>query len=424
LALSIAAVGVVMLALVVTLAIFTASEKRPPAAPETLEQDYREAREAFGATGPTPATGPNVSSLPADASPADQAAIDATLRRLGAAYAAGQRAQVIPLVDIDYAVRLLDALGAFGDLPPSDRKPFIFGFRTELNKSGLGSLRGWVRQRVYRHKPLTPDEVVAYVRVGDAVGESDEMCWWFHKSATDGNWRVYDFQDLLKGDRWSERVLDIMRNGASSDTNVAAGRKLTEAIALRAKGDYQGVIKLLSQLEGQPIAPTVERARLIALADAQIETGDPAAALRGADRLAKIRAAMPTTAVLRSRAHYAAGSYAKANDAADDAIAIIGVSPYCFGLKGRALEKLGRRDEALAAFAAALDADPDSEANLADFTRLLPPERKSEAAARFAKSSRTPRLLRAARDQLKDSEDAQAISALQRAYAYKEAHPE
>jgi tetratricopeptide (TPR) repeat protein len=275
-----------------------------------------------------------------------------------------------------------------------------------------------VRRRFVFFKQLEKNDVIAYIRAWNANGQQARSRWWLTR--IDGQWFVYDAEDLDGGMRWTSVMAAGMQG--DQDQNLALARGLRAAMQALAQADGDAALQALEPFRGKRFPDDLAYAQHLMRGVAHILKRDYAAAYVELDWAGEIKPDVPMVDLLKSRISFETGDYAAAIAFADHAIQTLGADVEALHWKGNALYKLNRRDEALAAFGAALDDDPDSASTLADFTLCLTEGRRDEAARRFARSSMTPELLNAVTTQLASPADSNVLASVHR--AYREAHPE
>jgi predicted TPR repeat methyltransferase len=132
------------------------------------------------------------------------------------------------------------------------------------------------------------------------------------------------------------------RQEAGSD--ALAGRLLHEGLRLLRAGRGTEAVKLLEAASRKAPVPTVWRA----LADAQLETDDPAGALRSTEAALAQEPGCHITLTLRARAHGRSGDHEGALRTAADAVSLAPRDPAARAALAQALAATGSHDDAIA----------------------------------------------------------------------------
>ena len=268
-----------------------------------------------------------------------------------------------------------------GEMAPSVLNPIQFAstLRTMIKKQFDVLDQTWSRHHIMRID-FSDDKQTADVFVrswSDATGTAREM---FRLRKVDEDWRIFDFSELSFGISTVALTSMVMRESFDNDRAdemVFGTRELMQAAVAAAGGDIYEAQQHIDSIVGYAMPRSLQSFRW-QLAAAVYAGHDPYHTLELLDNADAFGAPSPIADYIRGTAYLEIERYeiaikyfyAYLNRFGDDADA--------YQLLGHALEKLGRRDEAIRAYVAALMDTPDSVENLNGLALALPQDRKAE----------------------------------------------
>ena len=386
---------------------------------ETAEQKYRDMRRALASPG----------QAGAGVTPADLAGLDAMLTQLATASRQGHANRFAAAFD---AERLFDEVVARGDLPreftgAAPRRAFASGFRQGIanDLEDWKATFGWARHRIRRVERVGGGgEALVYLTTYEDDGLTNRWRIWAHRQSAAVPWRLYDFEELLTGVRLSTLTGMTLAGGKLAPWAGAMNDIGKAGVALT-RADLDAGEQALARCESVKFPPEIEGLRLILRASLQIQRGQYEPALETLDAAAAARPDSPAPDYHRAQAYAWLERHAESLAATERFEATFGPEADNLYAKGAALENLGRLPEALAAYRAGLDDEPDSFDNLVALGAALPAAAdaaeggKAELRDRFARSSMSPEFFRQVAEHFDEAGDAAALRAVLDAYALK-----
>lgn len=229
------------------------------------------------------------------------------------------------------------------------------------------------------------DEALAYAAHRDEDGTGVKMRWWLRKSQ--GRWRIYDFEDLDGGIRFStgfSLAFDSLIGKQPDPRIQPALQAMATAARLFIAKRFDEAEPLLRSTSGAPLPAPLAALRDMELGALLVMRGQFAEALTHLDRALELQADMPAAVLLHGTCYNGLGRYAEALPYGRRYIDMLGSDDAGYLMIGISLANLGHTDEAIAAFRLGLDDYSDSVENLVSLAEVLPPDRLREAADRFA----------------------------------------
>ncbi len=317
---------------------------------------------------------------------------------LGGAVGRGDAAAAARAFDPERMLAELERAGTFDRLPANQVRPFKEGMRKGISEK-LGTnlveneLARWERtdlRQVRWSADRSEAVVLAIHRAGDADAVPLRLRWWLVRRP--GGWKIYDFEDLHMGIRWTRIVAAIATpDGVARIARDPQGFQLAvgglkEGIVLLAKGDAEAADQALAPARRVQLPPQLQA--ILELAEGQIlnARGEHEAALARFDAAERLFPNMPMTALARGGALVPLGRH-------DEAIALVrayqkevGPDGLSSALEGWAYEQSGRPKEAADAYRRALDEVAEMADAFHGLRRVLPDGEKGELGDRLAKA--------------------------------------
>jgi len=365
-----------------------------------------------------------VFAAPTRPAPAEESEFAAVFNGLGRALERGDVAAVNRAFDGDRMIQELDQIGVFARAPGNDRAGLRAGMRKGIDEK-FGSMlvanemARWARTEV-RHVRWSSDRREAMIIGVHRSGDGDELPlrfrWWL--VSRPGGWRVYDFEDMQVGLRATrlisalvtpEMIERIGRNPLAFQTAMAGIR---DAIALAAKGDFEGAATALAPARPGPWPPEVRA--IIELVEGMILVGrgDHGGALARFDTAEQLVPGMPSNALGRGSALVALGQFDAALVALRAYQKEIGPDALSCTLEGTVLENQGKSAEAAGAYGRALDEVAESADAFNGLRRTLPNGQKKELGDRLARTSDPQKFYTEAAGAARRDGDTAALDAL------------
>lgn len=352
----------------------------PPPPVESVEQKRREVAEAFRNADLNRQT-------------EETKAIQAFFDSLGDAIRKQDKARVAEAFDAERMLQeIVQAAGR-------DRQQYAFEEQFVAGlKQGKGLAEGlmrnsfmtsWDQTQIKRIKFLEdPSEVLVFTRHrNEEVGYSKKR-WWLKQR--DGQWRIYDYEDLDISFRISTLIgLILKQRGTVLSRWAPFLHRLTmDAPQAIIKEDYEAAKNSLDSITHVSFPPPIEALRYLLLGNIALGQNRPEEALKHYDCAESFNVDLPILDFARARAHNALGEHEKALTHGRKYIETLGDDADAYHEIGAALTALERMDEAADAFRKGLDDQPDHVDNLSELRRVLPEKKKAEIGERFAKLSK------------------------------------
>lgn len=264
----------------------------------------------------------------------------------------------------------------------------------------------WKRFEIFRVL-FNRDETkaVVYSRHWDTDGPPGKMRWWL--SCRDGKWRAYDFEILEMSFRFSTGVgMGFMMAGPDNPLP-----RLMQAIAVVEVDPEKGV-KMLDELEGVEFPPSIESARLMAIASALNYLQRYEEALDAADRAISVKSDLPRLHLVYAACHNGLKQYEKALENAEQYAELLGTEADYYVEVGDAYAGMGRTADAIVAYESGLTDDPQSLHNILGLMKVLPDDQRDTLMTYYKQLDGLDESFNAMAEQLIQHEDATTLRTL------------
>lgn len=343
----------------------------------------------------------------------DAEKVRAVIRLLGTS--AGNR-DASRLDDIFDFGRMTDEIQRHPNAPPismRERGQFVREFKRGMSQGITAGQPGliWSDAKIKLIRKLdTPGDALVY-----AAMKSDDlrlyMRFWIHR---DGDWRIYDYEDLDGGIRMTTVVTQLL--AMANTTNAAGIQADMEAIQQSVKHlgaqDFPAAEAALSRITAGQYPGEVEAMRLMLLATAKSGQGQNDQALRIAAEAEKQNPDLPMLHFLRANIYNSQGQHESAEASARKYYDMVGANASACWQLGDALAGLKRTDEAVKVYRQGLDDNAESLDCLAGLARALPEDQQAEVTTIVARSSLTRDHFRILASLLLDEARASSLRAL------------
>lgn len=349
---------------------------------ETPTQKYSQALRAFG----SPASGPADAFAPAG--DIDRSAVQRDLSRVASPDTAPNPDRIVACFDTDRMIEDLYDQGLLKHVPRHRLSETAAAFRVGMRRAiGKGSEWDINRIEVRRVVPLPGRRnALAFVRIWLKDGTNGKARWWI--TCKDGQWRIYDTEDLQAGLRLSN-VLVLTINSANAGGGRAAWFNAIPAYrdaraALGAR-DLPAAERELAKLRNVTLPAPLEAQRLLMEGIARTHHEEYDAAARFYDQAEALAPDLPMLLFLRASLNNRQGNHEKALKFAQQFLDLLGDDAVAYNETGFACERQGRLPEAAEAYAKGLADDPRDYSNLAGLARVTPREKIAELSAALAR---------------------------------------
>jgi len=213
------------------------------------------------------------------------------------------------------------------------------------------------------------------------------MRWWLKRS-DEGEWRVYDWEDLDGAMRQSTIMVSFFGSARSAGDTRKALKKLREyvAVALAFQNEHPEQAELaLAKFLKRDLPRQLEFGLLMMTAATKLELDKPKEALEICSEVLGRGADMPILFLLRAQAYNELWRHTEALADVHKYQAILGTTAASCRVLGDTLLALEKNTEAVRAFKEGLEDDPDSRGNLLGLALALPEKDKSQIAPYLAK---------------------------------------
>lgn len=308
---------------------------------------------------------------------------------LGTALRAQAAAQIQSKFDLDRMMDELDAASG-GALPlrtAKERRDFRPGLSQGIGQSlaQRGEVFHWVATDIRHVKKLNNDEAVVISRHKHTNGMSLKMRWWMTRR--NGDWKIYDFEDLDMASRFSSEITVLLGQGLGRAAEIGRTVKsIVEAIQAVIQEDLDGAEKKLAQVRGIPLPPRQESLRQLANGLVLLHRGNFADALKALNEAQRLHADLPLADFLRGIALNRLGKPDQALKHLTAYRDLLGEDGEVCREVAEALREQHRFDESAKEYRKSLDFNPkDSDAFLGLLRSLGGDSNKDDIGPRFAK---------------------------------------
>lgn len=297
--------------------------------------------------------------------------------------------RILPQFDLD---RMMDEVAAAGGgaLPlrnAKDRRDFRRGLSQGLGPSlaQRGQVFHWDATDIRNIKKLNNDEAVVIARHKHSNGMSLKMRWWVTRR--NGDWKIYDFEDLDMASRVSSEMAALLGEGLGRAADIGrAIKNIVEAIQAVIQEDVDGAEKKLALVQGIPLPPRLESLRHLANGLVLLHRAKFAEALKALDEAQRLHADLPLADFLRGIALNRLGKPDQALKHLTAYRDLLGEDGEVCREVAEALREQHRFDEAAKEYRKSLDLNPkDSDAFLGLLRSLGSDSNKDDIGPRFAK---------------------------------------
>jgi len=315
--------------------------------------------------------------------------VDPLFAELGAAFAAADRNRLMNCFDVD---RMIEEFGDLGPGIPRNafaKRDFASGVRTGLSNALMqnAAIMKWNRSDIRKIKSLNAGEAVIIVRHEDDDDTTIKMRWWLTRR--NGTWRIYDYEDLDVGMRFSVTVASLLQN---NDLNKLVGmqneiRAIHEAIqAVTLEGDIDGAEDRLQKIPVGTLPNEVEALHHMVQAMIHLRRAKYEETHASAAKARAIRPDMPVLDLLQAMALNRLGRWEEALKFLKAYQDLLGEDAIIASELGLAFRGNSRFVEAAAAYRRSLDRNPkNAEAYQGLLNSLEPTNNLDDLGARFLK---------------------------------------
>lgn len=375
--------GILITVLIVLLAMGVFSMKRIaklPARPvETSESKFTRAAAAFNGP-PLDASDPSVSSI--------HRSIDALRKSI-------KDGDVDSFVErIDYERLFQEIMRTTRDYvyDPLEQKGFVIG----LKRGMTDEFSEYSELASGTHYELSDcrfsdggNEATFFIRMRDGDG-GERHRWWMAKQGD--RWLLYDYEELDCAIRLSDSMaiyLNATENSLFSGDMKASIDLRSKAVDAIQQGKFEEADQYLSQINTEGLPPLHLGLFHLTKGTGMLNRGRYAEAIAEYNVAEDRYPEMARLCYLRGFAQNELKQFGAARFELERYLDLLGRDAEAFQQLGIALEGLGLKEEALAAYRRGLDDNPDSLLNLYRLALLLPDDKKTEVGERFAKMQRT-----------------------------------
>jgi len=323
--------------------------------------------------------------------PLTDAELAAELRTLftnvGAAFRAQDGDQVILHFDVERMAEEFLALAPDVVTTRKDRGEFTRGLKTGMK----GSVAKWSQAFQWRSfeirsvKKLSDMEAMAIIRHEHPTLGTLKMRWWV--SRREGTWKIFDYEDLDSGMRWSIIAASMMRQGIGQMAGLAHSLStLNEAVQAFVAQDVDAAERKLKQIAGVNLPREIDALRHTVTGAVLIRRGEFKQGLTAMVRANELRPEMPVVDLLSGAAYNRLGEYDKALKHLEKYRELLGDDAQLCDELGLAVHNLRRFKEAIPLYRKSLDFEPKNTDCFARLIRALGDEgNHDDIGERFAK---------------------------------------
>jgi tetratricopeptide (TPR) repeat protein len=307
---------------------------------------------------------------------------------LGAALHGRNQKRIVDQFDLD---RMYDEIIAQPGLPRhlvADRRSFIQGIRIGFGRAitEQAVFLEWTKTEVKHIRKLTGNEAILIARHSINNQTSVKMRWWITKRP--GQWKVFDFEDLDTGLRFSATAAIVVAGGMKDAHAMGtAVTNLRDALAdVIIRKDAASATQKLRLAEGVKLPAQLEAFRSMVTGIVRLNQGKAEEAIKALDHALACHPNMIGAEFLRGVAFNQLKKHEKALQHLKTYMELLGDDDLICDELGRAYQGLGRFQEAAAAFRKSLDLNPRQPDTFFDLLRCLGvSDDKSDLGDRFLK---------------------------------------
>jgi predicted Zn-dependent protease len=307
---------------------------------------------------------------------------------LDAALRAQDADRIMALFDMD---RMIDEFVAAGGAPPvrtvRQRRDFRIGLGRGMGPSlaQRGQIFHWDATEVRKVRKLNNDEAVIIARHKHPNGLTLKMRWWVTRR--NGDWRVYDLEDLDTAARISTEVAATLAQGLDRALEIGpAVKTIGEAMQAVAQEDVDGAEQKLARVRGVRLPPRFESLRQLAEGMVLMRREKFEESLRALEEALRLQPDLPVADFLRGVLQTRLGHPEQALKHLEAYRDLLGEDAGVCREFGNALRELHRFPEAAREFRKALDYNPkEADAFFGLLRSLGGDDKKDDVGPRFAK---------------------------------------
>ncbi len=311
------------------------------------------------------------------------------LDELGASLRAGNPGRIMVKFDLDRMMDELAAANGGAELLRNTRTRNDFrrglaqGFGQSLAQRGV--VFHWDQTEVRKIKQLNEDEAVVIARHKHPNGVSLKMRWWMTRR--NGDWQIYDFEDLDAGSRVSSEMAVLLGQGIGKAVEIGSSVKIiVEAIQAVVMEDVDGAEQKLAQVKGVQLPPRFESTRQLATGMVLLHRAKFPEALKALEEAQRLQPDLPLADFLRGVALNRLGKSDEALKHLQAYRDLLGEDAEVCREFGEALREKNRFDEAAKEYRKSLDFNPKEADAFQGLLRSLGADaNKDDIGPRFAK---------------------------------------
>jgi predicted Zn-dependent protease len=310
------------------------------------------------------------------------------LDKLGAALRDQDADRITAEFDLD---RLLDEFVAAGGTllvrTTKERRDFRRGMREGLGKNFAekGVVFHWNATEIRNIKKLNNEEAVVIARHAHPNSATLKLRWWLTRR--NGEWKIYDLEDLDTGSRVSSDMASVLGHGVGRAVEIGrAVKTISEAIQAVALDDVDGANQKLDQVQQVQLPPRFESLRQLATGMVLLRREKYAESLRALEDAHRLQPDFPLVDMLSGLALNRLGKPDQALKHLHAYRDLLGEDADVCREIGEALRAQSRFPEAAKEYRHALDFNPkEAEAFLGLLRSLGGNDNKDDVGPRFAK---------------------------------------
>jgi hypothetical protein len=289
-------------------------------------------------------------------------------------------------IDSDRMLSEMERQGNVSALTPAEKTALRVALRLVVGKGLLeeGAEGGWKDFRVHRMASVDPASTSIVVHVINKQGRAAGVVQFWLTRDRKGDWKIFDWQEASSVFKRSTMVA-VTVSAFREDAGSASLQRLVAAANAASRGDMESSEQILMELAEQQLPEAADAARWLLHAQIKVSQNEPAKALECLDQAAKSDPTMIALPKIKSLVYGQMDRPERALEFANEARKAYGEDAECYALIGNALARLGRGDDAIAAFRKGFDANPSVVDNLVGLAEVLPAGKKDEVAARLSR---------------------------------------